>query len=101
MLSRRTVAVTRQRVLVVNSRRALSTRASTILQALDIPANEELPGVYDGSWKGSGDVLESVCPTTGEVIAKVRSVSTRILLFSWACGALVDLGCPSSFKLQC
>ena len=77
MLSRRTVAVTRQRVLVVNSRRALSTRASTILQALDIPANEELPGVYDGSWKGSGDVLESVCPTTGEVIAKVRSVSTR------------------------
>ena len=75
MLSRRTVAVTRQRVLVVNSRRALSTRASTILQALDIPANEELPGVYDGSWKGSGDVLESVCPTTGEVIAKVRSVS--------------------------
>ena len=81
MLSRRTVAVTRQRVLVVNSRRALSTRASTILQALNIPANEELPGVYDGSWKGSGDVLQSVCPTTGEVIAKVRSVSMDSFAF--------------------
>ena len=65
----------------MNSRRALSTRASTILQALDIPANEELPGVYDGSWKGSGDVLESVCPTTGEVIAKVRSVSMDSFAF--------------------
>ena len=98
MLSRRTVAVTRQRVLVVNSRRALGTRASTILQALDIPANEELPGVYDGSWKGSGDVLESVCPTTGEVIAKVRSVSMDSFVF-------LDLWCFSRlglpFELRC
>ncbi|KAK7683850.1 hypothetical protein QCA50_013228 [Cerrena zonata] len=75
MLSRRTVAVTRQ-----TAKRALSTRASTILQALDIPAaTQELPGVYDGSWKGSGEVFESVCPTTGEVIARVRSASPKEL----------------------
>lgn len=71
MLSRRTVAVTRHAAF----KRALSSRASTILQALDIPATQELPGVYDGSWKGSGEVFESVCPTTGEVIARVRAVS--------------------------
>jgi aldehyde dehydrogenase family 7 protein A1 len=56
--------------------RSLSTRASAILSSLDIPVGAaELPGVYDGQWSGSGDVLESVCPTTGEVLARVRSVS--------------------------
>jgi aldehyde dehydrogenase family 7 protein A1 len=56
--------------------RSLSTRASAILSSLDIPVGAaELPGVYDGQWYGSGDVLESVCPTTGEVLARVRSVS--------------------------
>lgn len=55
--------------------RALSTRASTVLSAVGIPADSELPGVYHGEWVGSGDVLESVCPATGEVLARVRSVS--------------------------
>ena len=55
--------------------RNLSTRASTILGALDIPCNAEVPGVYDGKWGGSGDILETVCPTTGEVLARVQSVS--------------------------
>ncbi|KAI0943150.1 hypothetical protein AcV7_002377 [Taiwanofungus camphoratus] len=59
--------------------RGLSSRASTILSALDIPADRELPGVYDGEWTGTGDVLESVCPATGEVLARVRSASPREL----------------------
>ncbi|KAI0922530.1 hypothetical protein AcV5_009478 [Taiwanofungus camphoratus] len=59
--------------------RSLSSRASTILSALDIPADRELPGVYDGEWTGTGDVLESVCPATGEVLARVRSASPREL----------------------
>jgi aldehyde dehydrogenase family 7 protein A1 len=54
--------------------RNLSARASTVLGALDIPITTEVPGVYDGSWGGSGDILESVCPTTGEVLARVHSV---------------------------
>lgn len=54
--------------------RNLSARASTILGALDIPFTTEVPGVYDGRWGGTGDILESVCPTTGEILARVQSV---------------------------
>ncbi|KAH8097086.1 NAD-aldehyde dehydrogenase [Cristinia sonorae] len=59
--------------------RALSSRASAILSALDIPTNQEVPGVYDGTWGGTGDILESVCPTTGEVLARVQSASPQEL----------------------
>ena len=56
--------------------RRLSSRASAVLGALDIPTTPiELSGVYDGEWKGSGDVFQSVCPATGEVLAHVKSVS--------------------------
>lgn len=55
--------------------RNISSRASNILAALDIPLSSEIPGVYDGQWKGSGEVLKSVCPTTGEVLARVQAVS--------------------------
>jgi len=59
------------------SRRSLSNRASAVLGALDIPTTPtELPGVYDGEWKGSGEVFQSVCPATGEVLANVKSVRT-------------------------
>ena len=40
-----------------------------------IKAGAELPGVYDGQWGGSGEVMESVCPTTGEVLARVRTAT--------------------------
>lgn len=63
--------------------KALSTRASTVLSALSFPGPlEELPGVYDGAWKGSGDVIPSICPTTGEVLARVRTVSRRLDLLN-------------------
>ena len=55
--------------------RALSTRASEVLSGLSINSTTELSGVYDGQWRGSGDVQESVCPTTGEVLARVRTAS--------------------------
>jgi aldehyde dehydrogenase family 7 protein A1 len=29
-------------------------------------------GVYDGSWKGSGEVVQSICPSNGRVIAEVK-----------------------------
>jgi len=59
--------------------RALSTRASTILSSLDIPTTGEIPGVYNGSWGGSGDVLASICPATGEELARVVSASPKEL----------------------
>lgn len=71
--------LSRNAICTLRGARSLSTRASTILSALDIPvAAAELPGVYDGQWSGSGDILESVCPATGEVLARVRSVSSRL-----------------------
>lgn len=57
------------------ARRHLSSRASTILSALDILSSKEQPGVYDGEWKGTGEIFESICPTTGEVLARIHSVS--------------------------
>ncbi|KAL4071772.1 NAD-aldehyde dehydrogenase [Scleroderma citrinum] len=59
--------------------RSLSSRASNILTALDIPLSSEIPGVYDGQWKGSGEVLESICPTTGEVLARVQAATPNEL----------------------
>ncbi|WVN89575.1 uncharacterized protein L203_104802 [Cryptococcus depauperatus CBS 7841] len=57
----------------VESSRALSTRASRILSALDLPTdNSAIPGVFDGEWKGSGEEIVSKCPATGEVLARVR-----------------------------
>jgi hypothetical protein len=61
--------------------RRLSSRASAVLSALDIPTTPtELPGVYDGEWKGSGEGFQSVCPATGEVLAHIKSVSYNICL---------------------
>jgi aldehyde dehydrogenase family 7 protein A1 len=59
--------------------RLLSTRASNVLSALGLPTTGEIPGVYDGQWKGSGEVMSSVCPTTGEVIARVKSATPEEL----------------------
>ena len=70
MISRRALSSLRRAPLA----RGLSSRASTILHALDIRSETEIAGVYDGEWTGSGDILESVCPTTGEVLARVKSV---------------------------
>ncbi|KAH9947837.1 NAD-aldehyde dehydrogenase [Amylocystis lapponica] len=75
MLSRTAVARTAR----VSLARSLSSRASTILSALDIAPEKEVPGVYDGEWKGTGELLESVCPTTGELLAHVQSASPQEL----------------------
>jgi aldehyde dehydrogenase family 7 protein A1 len=63
------------------AQRALSSRATAVLSALDIPTGDatELPGVYDGTWGGSGEVFESRCPATGEVLARVKSVCSSKL----------------------
>lgn len=59
--------------------RALSTRASHVLQSLGLPTSGELYGVYDGQWKGSGDITQTICPTTGELLASVRTASSQDL----------------------
>lgn len=59
--------------------RVLSTRASAILSSVGIPTTGEIAGVYDGQWKGSGDLFPSICPTTGETLATVRTASPEEL----------------------
>lgn len=59
--------------------RGLSSRASTILSSLDISTTDEVPGVYDGQWRGSGEVITSICPTTGEILARVKTASPQEL----------------------
>ena len=79
MISRKHIlrAVVRGRTFGVRTR-SLSSRASSVLSALDIVPERELLGVYDGQWCGTGEVLKSVCPTTGEVLAHVHTVSVVI-----------------------
>ena len=36
----------------------------------------ENPGGFDGEWFGSGDVVDSISPIDGSVIASVRGVTT-------------------------
>lgn len=58
--------------------RALSTRATQVLSAIGLPTNDQvIPGVFDGTWGGSGEVIETKCPATGEVLARVQTVSER------------------------
>jgi hypothetical protein len=59
--------------------RVLSTRASAVLSSVGIPTSGEISGVYDGQWKGSGDLFSSICPTTGETLATVRTASPEEL----------------------
>lgn len=55
--------------------RPLSSRASAVLKALDLPTDgQPISGVYDGAWGGSGPVVETTCPATGEVLARVITV---------------------------
>ncbi|KAF8208281.1 NAD-aldehyde dehydrogenase [Mycena galopus ATCC 62051] len=65
--------------VALGSTRSLSTRAATVLSALDIPTTGTVCGVYDGEWKGSGDLVSSLCPTTGEVLARVQTASPEEL----------------------
>ncbi|KAJ7507257.1 NAD-aldehyde dehydrogenase [Mycena galericulata] len=61
------------------STRSLSSRAANVLSALDISTTANVCGVYDGEWKGSGDLVPSLCPTTGEVLARVKTASPEEL----------------------
>lgn len=71
----RQIIKTRNRVSV----RALSTRASNILSTLGITPGGEIQGVYDGQWRGSGEIMVSTCPTTGEELARIRTASKEEL----------------------
>ncbi|WRT70538.1 uncharacterized protein IL334_007536 [Kwoniella shivajii] len=76
-LSLRTMTISTSTMNGVSKARLLSTRASKVLAALDLPTNTDqtIQGVFDGKWKGSGEILISKCPATGEVLGKVQGAS--------------------------
>ncbi|XP_023349089.1 putative aldehyde dehydrogenase family 7 member A1 homolog [Eurytemora carolleeae] len=39
----------------------------------DLGLEETNAGVYDGAWKGSGEIVTSICPSNGRPIAAVRT----------------------------
>jgi len=54
----------------------LSHTPESILTALGLSASEENPGCYDGrSWLGGGDVLTTLCPSTGAALSRVRGAA--------------------------
>jgi aldehyde dehydrogenase family 7 protein A1 len=78
---RSTLSFTARPIPLGGSRRYLSSRATRVLSALNLPGPETpLSGVYDGQWKGSGEEMVSKCPATGEVIGRIRSVSDNSIL---------------------
>lgn len=75
IVARRTIS----RLNITHLTRGLSSRASNILSSLGISTTEELSGVYDGEWRGSGEIFKSVCPTTGETLARVKTATPQEL----------------------
>jgi hypothetical protein len=58
---------------LLSKTRKYSTSHKELLTALDL--EEENYGVYNGTWGGSGEIVESVSPIDGSVLARVRMVS--------------------------
>nr|CAI5846058.1 unnamed protein product [Callosobruchus analis] len=59
----RTMAVSRSEFLINNSQ-------YSFLKELGL--QETNNGVFDGKWKGSGQVVQSICPSNGKVLAEVK-----------------------------
>ena len=50
-----------------------ASSASSVLRKLGL--DRENPGVFCGEWLGSGDLLKSISPINGQVLATVRTAT--------------------------
>lgn len=77
VISQRSASLTAAKAqLATRGARALSSRASKVLSAVGLPTDgSSIPGVYDGAWGGSGEIIETMCPSTGDCIGRVVTVS--------------------------
>ncbi|XP_076252104.1 aldehyde dehydrogenase 7 family member A1 [Rhynchophorus ferrugineus] len=67
---------------VISQKRTMSNAAFLINdQKYDFLKELELDqrnlGVYDGVWKASGDIVQSICPSNGKVIAEVQQGNVK------------------------
>ncbi|BEI85562.1 hypothetical protein CcaverHIS002_0509630 [Cutaneotrichosporon cavernicola] len=76
VLSQHTALSAAKAQLSTGGVRALSSRASQVLKAAGLPTDgSTIPGVYDGTWGGSGEIIETLCPATGEMIGRVQTAT--------------------------
>lgn len=66
------------------------TRIKEIFEGVGLPLNTTIPGVFNGSWGGKGDIIEAIDPTTNQVISKIQTVHNRYFVF-YAYKNLIDL----------
>jgi len=70
----------------------------SVLESLGLSATTPNAGVYNGKWGGSGPIIESINPTTHQVLGKIQSVRLILLiayiLFTSTCVLHADLGFP-------
>ncbi|GAA5885289.1 hypothetical protein JCM16303_005989 [Sporobolomyces ruberrimus] len=58
--------------------RALSTQASSVLSALNLPTDgSPIPGVFNSKWTGSGPLQQSFDCGTGEVLGSVKTATPQ------------------------
>lgn len=76
ILRNRTVVNALNRKVVAKNMRCLSTfeKHRSVFDALGLDKTNN-KGVFDGEWKGSGNVVPSYNPVNNEVIAEVITVS--------------------------
>ena len=57
------------------SRGATQNSAAATLKALGLEAVN--PGVFDGTWSGSGKILQSFSPNDGSLLGSVRTADRK------------------------
>jgi aldehyde dehydrogenase family 7 protein A1 len=74
--SRPVINAALNRKVVTSNMRCLSTfdKHRSVFDALGLDKTNNL-GVFDGEWKGSGNIVPSYNPVNNEVIAEVITVS--------------------------
>jgi hypothetical protein len=85
MLSFRSLSNRSIRNMTLTQHRQLSTRSANVLKAVGISTDTStpIPGIFDGKWKvGSGEVLTSKCPATGETLAQIKSASRHSFVWT-------------------
>ncbi|KAG2183488.1 hypothetical protein INT43_006494 [Umbelopsis isabellina] len=77
LLAATNAALKTSKVLKPTTIRSLSTydKHKDVLEALGI--SKQNKGVFDGEWKGSGSVMQSINPVNNEVIAEVTTGSVQ------------------------
>ena len=95
-------AIRSMTVLNYSSSSKISPKHKAIFDQLDLQFDNK--GVFNGTWGGSGPIVESISPADGSVIGRVQTVcrvlSISLDRFSFECPSHADEALPSSFSMS-